>query len=247
MKTKRNDWFSVDKEGLAKLLKRKGIEFVLFELIQNSWDQNVTEVSATLQPIGKTGKVEISIKDDDPNGFADLSHAYTLFAESTKKKNPLKRGKFNLGDKLVFALAEQATVTSTTGSVVFDKTGRYNSPSKTSKGSFITVTLKMTADDILRVNSKINTLIPPVKTYFNGAEIPGRSSVATFEAVLDTEIADANGYLKKSPRKTVVRVFEPRDDEIGTLYEMGIPVVETGDKWHYDVCQKIPLCHRTDF
>jgi len=25
------------------------------------------------------------------------------------------------------------------------------------------------------------------------------------------------------------------------LYEMGIPVVETGDKWHYDIGQKVPL------
>src|SRR6202020_2400352 len=25
------------------------------------------------------------------------------------------------------------------------------------------------------------------------------------------------------------------------LYEMGIPVVETGDKWHVDVQQKVPL------
>ena len=25
------------------------------------------------------------------------------------------------------------------------------------------------------------------------------------------------------------------------LYELGIPVVETGDKWHYSVRQKVPL------
>ena len=25
------------------------------------------------------------------------------------------------------------------------------------------------------------------------------------------------------------------------LYELGIPVVETGDKWHYDIGQKVPL------
>src|SRR5204862_2279732 len=26
-----------------------------------------------------------------------------------------------------------------------------------------------------------------------------------------------------------------------TLYELGIPVVVTGDKWHYDIGQKVPL------
>ncbi len=237
---KKSDWFSVDKEGLAKILSKKGIEFALFELIQNAWDQNVTKVSVSLHP-EKNGKVIITVVDDDPAGFHDLTHAYTLFAESAKKTDPLKRGKFNLGEKLVFALAESATIVTTTGSVEFNKNGRHNSSVKTEVGSIITVLLKMTTEEIDRINSKINTLIPSVTTYFNETTIPERTPVASFETTLDTEIADANGYLKKSPRKTTVRVFEPKSGEIGTLYEMGIPVVETGDKWHYDVCQKIPL------
>jgi hypothetical protein len=29
--------------------------------------------------------------------------------------------------------------------------------------------------------------------------------------------------------------------EVASLYELGIPVCETGDRYHYDVCQRIPL------
>jgi len=46
--------------------------------------------------------------------------------------------------------------------------------------------------------------------------------------------------LRKTSRKTLVRVYEP-GGETAMLYEMGIPVVKTGDRYHVDVQQKIPL------
>lgn len=42
-------------------------------------------------------------------------------------------------------------------------------------------------------------------------------------------------------RKTVVKLYLPRPGEIAHLYEMGLPVVETGDKWHVNIGQKVPL------
>ena len=36
-------------------------------------------------------------------------------------------------------------------------------------------------------------------------------------------------------------IYEPLPGEIPGLYEMGLPVVETGDKWHVNVHQKVPL------
>ena len=34
-----NKWFSVDKQGLGKILERRGGRlFAIFELIQNAWD-----------------------------------------------------------------------------------------------------------------------------------------------------------------------------------------------------------------
>ena len=47
-------WFEVDKQGLAKILERKGKEFALMELIQNAWDEpGVSKVTASLEYRGR--------------------------------------------------------------------------------------------------------------------------------------------------------------------------------------------------
>src|SRR4029078_3755187 len=103
------DWFTVDKEGLAKLLERKGKEFVLYELIQNAWDTDAKEIMVTVKASEDLkGYSEIEVIDDHPDGWKDLTHAWTLYAESEKKGNAEKRGRFNLGEKLGLALCKQA-------------------------------------------------------------------------------------------------------------------------------------------
>src|SRR5262249_35143151 len=42
-------------------------------------------------------------------------------------------------------------------------------------------------------------------------------------------------------RKTQVSLYDVLPGEVPSLYEMGLPVVETGDKWHVNVGQKVPL------
>ncbi len=68
------------------------------------------------------GFADLTVEDDAPEGFTDLTHAYTLFAPSTKRANPEQRGQFNLGEKLVLAVCEQASICTTKGTVVFDPT-----------------------------------------------------------------------------------------------------------------------------
>ncbi len=92
-------WFEVDKNGLAKILERKGKVFAFYELISNAWDTNATEVKVIAVSVGR-GKVQLTVEDDDPQGFAFLSHAFTLFAESSKKGDAELRGRFNLGEKV---------------------------------------------------------------------------------------------------------------------------------------------------
>jgi hypothetical protein len=42
-------------------------------------------------------------------------------------------------------------------------------------------------------------------------------------------------------RKPPVSIYEALPGEVPCLYEMGLPIVETGDKWHINVGQKVPL------
>lgn len=246
------EWFSVDKQGLRQVLARKGesngivgIAWLVFELVQNVWDTDATECVVTLTPIANKPYCEITVKDDHPTGFTDLSHAWTLFAESEKKGDPEKRGRFNLGEKLVLALCEEATISSTTGTVVFDKTGRHTKRTKTEKGSVFHGIVRMTREEYDGVCQAMLLLIQPAgkKTTFNGVPLAARDQFEEFTTTLATEVSDAEGNLKKTARKTSVTVFTPLEGETPMLYEMGIPVVELsgGEPWHLNVHQKVPL------
>jgi hypothetical protein len=236
--------FDVDRVGLRKLLERRGLQFALYELVQNAWDQNVREVRVTFVKPPGSRVADLSVTDDDPDGFADLADAYTLFAESYKKANPRQRGRFNIGEKLVIALCEESRIVTTKGGVEFVGNERKSLRRHTDAGSVFEGKLRITSDEFAVCCEAMKRLIPPegISTYFNGILLEPRKPVATIEKLsLATEIADADGYLRRSTRQTDVRIFEPMADEVGMLYELGIPVVETGDDFHVDVGQKVPL------
>jgi hypothetical protein len=237
------NWFEVDKQGLAKILERKGKEFVLFELIQNAWDEpGVTKVSVTLEYRWRN-KALLVVEDDAPEGFKDLTHAFTLFAESAKKANPEQRGRFNFGEKLVLAISDEVTIRTTKGGIRFDDAGRHNLRARQYIGSRIECLLRMTADECNTIGPQLRKLISPARitTIFNGTPLEPRAVLEQFNVTLPTEVASADGFLRQAQRETVIRLFALLPGETATLYEMGIPVVETGDRWHYDIGQKVPL------
>lgn len=246
------EWFSVDKEGLAKLLARKGgdggitgMAWLIFELIQNCLDTDTQNVHVKLTPIANKPYCELTVTDESSHGFKNLAHAWTLFAESEKKGDPTKRGRFNLGEKLVLALCEEATITSTTGSVTFDKKGRHTSKKGQDFGTTFHAIVRMTRAEYDEVCKAVQLLLVPEDVFvsFNGLEIKPRDKKSSFETTLPTEIADAEGVLRRSARKTEVSIYEPRQGETPMLYEMGIPVVELsgGEPWHINIGQKVPL------
>lgn len=238
------NWFEADKEGLRKQLSRRGKEHVLLELVSNAYDQSVTEVRIELMPatqVQRRGCYWLTVEDDDPNGFDNLAHAYTLFAETNKRRDPEKRGRFTIGEKHVLALCETAAIKSTKGSVRFDQAGRHLSRACRDRGSSFIGLIRMTHDEAKRFKQLVRTVLPPVNTWFNGELLSPRGTAHVFEAQLKTEYADDDGQLRPTARKCEVRLYEPLEDETATLYELGIPVVETGDHWHYDVRQRVPL------
>ena len=239
-----SNWFDVDKAGLAKLVASKPRAFIVYELLQNAWDQKVTCVDVTLEPVAGTRNAQITVADDDPDGFADLRDAYTLFAESRKKGNAEQRGRFNLGEKLVLALAKAACIETTTGSVRFDEQGRHASRQRRNAGSLFRATIPMTKADLEEIDQAVKRLISAGRHWHDlqcGRILEPRFPVAFFHEVLPTVVADEESVLRKTSRKTLVQVYEPAEGETAMLYEMGIPVVETGDRFHVDVQQKVPL------
>src|SRR5438046_1362539 len=108
------NWFDVDKAGLAAQLERRGKSFALFELIQNAWDSGTDKVNVRLAPIEGSPYATLEVEDFG-EGFADLGESYRMFAKSRRAGDAEKRGRFNLGEKLVLSLCRQAVITSTCG------------------------------------------------------------------------------------------------------------------------------------
>lgn len=243
-------WFDVDKAGLAKILARRGIEFIAFELVQNAWDENTSRVDLNLERIPNTRRARLTVEDDSPDGFANLSHAFTLFAESAKKGDAERRGRFNLGEKLVLAMADEAEICSTKGTIRFDAEGRKSLRRRRERGTVFQADIRMTGDEIAHCLTEARRLIPPpgIETYVGGVRLPIRTPKAVFQATLPTELADEEGRLRPTRRKASVELHEPATGETPCLYEMGIPVVELpgGDRFHINVQQKLPIAFDRD-
>lgn len=244
------EWFSVDKAGLAKLVERRGKAFAVLELVQNCWDTEATEVRVDVEPVEGRALARVRVEDDDPNGFRNLAHAFTLFAESEKKGDPEKRGRFNLGEKLVLALCSEAEIVTTTGYVVFGPEGRRLGKKRRERGSVFEGTMRLTREDVAEIDAAMKRVLVPhhVSTYYRGERLLPREVVATSCTHLPTELADEDGILRRKTRAARMLIVEPRSGEKPTLYEMGIPVVELsgGERWHVDVQQKVPLNFERD-
>lgn len=233
----------VDAKGLARKLAHRPKSFILLELVSNAWDEDVKNVTISLEMLKGRPVCNIKVIDDCPTGFADMTSIYTMFKDSKKADNPTQRGRFELGEKLILALALRAAVHTTKGSVLFEEGNRKSSTRKTSQGSVFEGDFRMTREEYAEVVEAVSMLAPPehIRTEFNGKTLEPRTPVHTFRTSLATIRADGEGNLSPTQRMTEVKVYETRPGEVAHIFEMGIPVVATGDKWHYDVQQKVPV------
>ena len=233
----------VDRRGLARKLAHRPKAFVLYELLQNAWDENVTSVALKAEMIEGRPVCHIIVADDAPDGFSHLESIYTLFRDSKKGSDPEKRGRFELGEKLVAALALRMEVCTTKGTVIIEGDERRHTRARTGQGSVVTVDIRMTRDEFAEACEAVRRLLPPagITTTFNGERLEARAPLHQFETTLQTMRTDDDGNLAPTQRKTEVRVYELLPGETAHLYEMGIPVVETGDRYHYDVQQRVPV------
>jgi len=239
-----SNWFTADKKGLAAITMRaidkRGPGILVAELFQNSMDANATKIAILIR-WAADGRHVILECTDNGDGFARLSDAWTMFAPSIKKDDATKAGRFNVGEKFVLSIATVAKIRTMCGSVGFDQKGRTQSVhSRTDIGTDVFMSLKLKKENIQLMLDFCDTLIVPtgVELKVNGYRVANREPSRTFEETLPTEIGEE---LRRTERKTVVELHDVKNGETATLYELGIPVVETGDKYHVNVMQKVPL------
>lgn len=235
------NWFDVDKAGLAAILERRGKSFAIFELVQNAWDSGATAVSISLHPIAGEPYANLTVEDNSPDGWTDAEHAFTMFARSKRGANPEKRGRFNLGEKLVLACCREAMIETMAGTFYFTDSGRRRGQHKTTRGTRFTAQIRMTRDELAECEAAIQQLIPPIETVYNGVSLPHPTLLRVIEAKLPTQIQDAEGNLRPSLRNTKVEVYAAGPDERGDVLEMGIPIQQAEWPWRLNVLQKVPL------
>ena len=237
---KLNKWFEVDTAGLAQLQAGKPKTFIVNELVQNAWDEDITLCGIRFKYEMDNKLLTITVQDDSPEGFKNITHAYTLFADTYKRSDPTKRGRFNLGEKQVIAICEEAIVKTTKGTIIFDYKGRHETEEKTDTGSKIIVTLKASFNDYKEVTEHAKKLLVPNDIIYtvDGVEVPPRKIFKTFKAKLLTDILNGETF-KVQTRETKVNLVESNGQSY--IYEMGIPILKTDCPWHIDVQQKVQL------
>jgi hypothetical protein len=247
-----NNWFEVDTKGLKALQEGKPKTFIVRELLQNAFDEDIT--SCKLNMSWDQGVATISVEDDSPEGFRDLSDAYTLFKDTYKRADATKRGRFNLGEKQVFSVCLRAEIITTTGTIVFDNDGRRKSRVKRDRGSNIRVVVRITRAEFDDIIAFVQLLLVPKHVKFEffykyGVEDgPSVNSGGkffyyaephkSFDATLRTELKDGEAF-RPTRRKTTVNIHKTEDQKY--LYELGIPVCEIECDFSIDVQQKVPL------
>jgi len=236
--------FDLSTKGFGQIFADRSISRMVEELVANAFDENVSRVEVAFQQTGRQ-EYRLRVTDDSAAGFEDLRDAYTVFAPSRKKADPTKRGRFCFGEKWVISRCTRVTITSTTGRVDFDVAGdtRTSSRHKTERGTVIECLLRTTADEYGKACERVTHILVPeqITLSFNGQTLPSRSPIHTAEAVLPTVYADERGNLRPTERKTRIDIYSIWEGEVASILELGIPVVETGDVFHYDVRQRVPL------
>lgn len=241
-------WIEVDRQGLALQLADKPKVFILHELAQNIWDENSPWAKLAIERIEGSPYVRITAEDASPSGFSDLADAYTMFKASKKAGDAEKRGRFNLGEKWIIVLSRRARIISTTGGIVFDEDGRHETRERRDAGTLAEFEVRMTDEEMRQAIADFKLIIPPpgCETSINGVVIERREAVGSFVETLPTVLANAEGELRRTRRKATCHIYSPRPGEKAMIFEMGIPIVETGDRFHVDIGQKVPLSHDRD-
>ena len=100
--------FEVDADGYrAQMSEMKPVK-TCYELIANANDEDsVKEFTVNIRWVD--GETVIEYQDNGA-GFEKISDVWTLYGHSTRRSDPTKSGRFNLGEKEFLVLSKHATV-----------------------------------------------------------------------------------------------------------------------------------------
>lgn len=239
-------WFEVDAEGYRKAIIGRGLSRLLMENVSNAFDANCKMLDVIIKRKARSRLCEVTFEDDG-EGFSDIRLAYTFFADTDRRADPTKRGRFTVGEKNVLVMTSKAVIESRNKRLTFDKKGRHKGTLRRPRqGTLVKVLVRMSIDDEQSVLEKLKQVhVPSGVTYrVNGSPVLSPVPIKSFVATFDTPTRTKDGSIRIRSRATEVRLYQGTLSDSGTggyLYELGIPVQAIACGYDVDIQQKIPL------
>jgi hypothetical protein len=232
-------WFTIDNSGFKARHANRPLGHLVREAVSNAFDSaGAKTVRVTLDP----GIVSVR---DDGDGVSDVSLLTTVFMTS-KQDSHLKRGRKGLGIKEFISAGESATISTSSGTVMFNNDGtRHDGPPTVTSGTEVTVhNSEWDGQKLDEAEAYLSGFEPPpgIQYFVNGSEIKHRETDLVIESVCLDTVVFKNDVQTSHYEHTKLILRKRRSGEnTSTLFEMGIPVCTITCPWHVDVQQRIPL------
>lgn len=246
-------WFEVDRRGYSDLMKGKEPWRLFLEPVSNALDAEAKNVNVTIGRKARSPFVEFTCEDDG-EGFTDIRLAYTFYANTDRRTNPRKRGRFTVGEKSFLSICEEGMIETGDKRVTFDdKKGRHTGSLRNPRvGCLVRALVKLDSTQEKSLSDRLKDIIVPdgVHLAINAIPVAQRHSHKSFHAILHSPTELADGSLRTKARETEVRLYDPHDSagepQVAHLYELGIPVQPLECPYHVNIMQKIPLAQERD-
>ena len=240
--------FAVSESGMRELNSDREPWDLVKELIQNAWDEApfAGECRVTVEPQPEGNSTMVTVSDDGP-GFSNVADAYTLMGRTAKRRQPIKRGRFNIGEKDVISVAIEAEVETVGHTVSFPPTGSSREVTANSrrKGTVVKVLMPWNERQSEELIARLQCFRAPIncRLFVNDLEVPSRPAKRISSVALPTVAQNGpNEPLRTIQRHTEIHFIEPADPSGERwIYEMGIPVQTINCPYDIDVMQKIPM------
>ena len=235
---------AVSSSGMRELHAGRSPWSLVKELIQNSWDEapEATVCEVEIGPGSGGAKTLVNVMDDGP-GFSNIADAYTLMGASSKRASPTKRGRFNLGEKELIAVAHEATIQTVGHTIYFpSKGGRKKYRNSVQRGTTVHMMMPWGAGARTELVERLKRFRPTeCRLVINAEEVEKREPIVTHNATLPTVLQSGVGEpMRMTERRTNIDILH-RIADSAWIYEMGIPVQTIDGEYDLDVHQKIPM------
>ena len=242
MTTKAENRFEVDTAGMRQLHENRRPHELIKELIQNVFDEDAATICRVeIRP--DLDGILVSVTDDG-GGFQNISDAYTIMGDTAKRKDPTKRGRFNLGEKEVVSVAIEAKVETVGTTVRFPREGgREVTPNRRRRGTRIEALMPWNSRDAEELAARLTRFKAPDHLTFtiNGIEPERKAANHRTRGRLPTVVQEEDGGAMKTTRRmTDVDISEPAG-ATGQIFEMGIPIQDIDLPFDVNVHQKVPM------